>query len=350
MFPTRYEVIEGPLNGGMGSVYKCKDVTLARFVAIKVLQNVADERRMADEIDALLKLRSKHVVQVYDLVPVEAGRAVVQEFIEGNDLWRRDGHPVSVAQKYRCLWQIASGIADIHDAGVIHRDIKPNNMKIDPEGVIKIFDFGLARNNGVNASTLGFIGTYGFAAPELFDGRVAFTPAVDTYAFGATAIHLIAGQLPEDMRRPMPPQALPVGFFERLNSGLSGDVVRLLEACMHMDPSRRPLMASVRDELAKHLLFDKHQALAVHKGHPYYLNKDNRTVSARWDGVGSVRITYDGMKFFVEEVEGEVFINYMPATANQLLPESCVLALGASTRGNMRMYITFDLSRPEVVL
>jgi len=305
---------------------------------------------MVDEINALLKLRSKHVVQVFDLLPIDGGRAIVQEFVEGADLWDTDAHPAGVEKTYQYLWQIAAGIADIHGAGVIHRDIKPNNMKIDPEGVIKIFDFGLARTEGVEASTLGFAGTFGFAAPELFLRPAVFTPAVDTYAFGATAIHLIAGGLPAQMRRPAQPVALPEGYLNSLNSGLSPDVLQTIESCLSMDSSNRPRMSSVRDTLAKHLLLDKHQALAVHQGTPHYLNKDNRTVNARWDGVGSVRISYDGMRFYVAEVSGEVFINYGQAQVNQSLPGSCVLALGGPHRGASRRYITFDLSHPEVVL
>lgn len=350
MFPRRYEIIEGPLNGGMSSVYKCKDSTLSRHVAIKIMQDAANERRMIDEIEALLKLRSKHVVQVFDLLPMQGGRAVVQEFIEGPDLWGPEAHPANADETYRYLWQIASGIADIHAAGVIHRDIKPNNMKIDPEGVVKIFDFGLARNEGCDASTLGFAGTFGFAAPELFVRPAIFTPAVDTYAFGATAIHLIAGELPVHMRRAAQPQALPERYLDQLNSGLARDVLQILESCLHIEPAQRPQMSSVRDIIAKHLLLNKHQALAVYQGAPHYLNTNNRTVSISWTGVGSVRISYDGMRFFVEEVNGEVFINYGLAEIDQPLPASCVLALGAPQRGAQRKYITFDLSHPEVVL
>ncbi|WP_267104391.1 serine/threonine protein kinase [Xanthomonas sacchari] len=334
----------------MGSVYKCKDSVLSRHVAIKVIQDAKNEHRMVDEINALLKLRSKHVVQVFDLLPIAGGRAIVQEFVEGEDLWDVDMHPTGAEETYKYLWQIASGIADIHGAGVIHRDIKPNNMKIDPEGVIKIFDFGLARTKGIEAATLGFAGTFGFAAPELFLNPAVFTPAVDTYAFGATAIHFIAGGLPAHMRRPAQPTALQEGYLDRFESGLSRDVLRTLESCLNMDSKNRPQMSSVRDTLARHLLLNKHQALAVYQGTPHYLNKDNQSVKVRWDDIGSVRISYDGMRFYVAEVDGEVFINYGQAQVNQSLPESCVLALGGPHRGASRKYITFDLSHPEVVL
>lgn len=350
MFPERYKIIDGPLNGGMSSVYLCKDTILERYVAIKVLQEVTESRRMADEISALLKLRSKHVVQVLDLLEVGEGHGIVQEYVEGHDLCHLPALPTDAEATYKHLWQIAAGIADIHLAGVIHRDVKPNNMKIDPEGVIKIFDFGLARDQNRNSSTMGFVGTYGFAAPELFDAPATFTFAVDVYAFGATALHVVAKGIPAALRTPTRPTGLPALFFDQFNSGLSDEVLRLLESCMDVNPNRRPTMQVVRDALARHLLHDRHQALAVYQGQPHLLTKSKRSVTASWANVASVKISYDGFRFFVAELSGEVYINYGLATQGQSLPESCVVALGAPERGAARKYITFDLSHPEVVL
>ena len=102
--------------------------------------------------------------------------------------------PTTANEFLLTVYPIAEGIADIHAHGRVHRDIKRGNMKYDAEGCLKIFDFGMARNASVNASTLGLVGTRGYMAPELFDrgsdGRVSFTPAVDVFAFGATALAL----------------------------------------------------------------------------------------------------------------------------------------------------------------
>ena len=124
---------------------------------------------MDDELAALLKMRSKHVVQIYDLCKFpDKCIGIIQEFIDGKDLLESFAPPTSIDSYYRQLWQIASGISDIHAVGVIHRDIKPNNMKVDPEGVIKIFDFGLARDAGPAAATVGFVGTPGLEmAPQI---------------------------------------------------------------------------------------------------------------------------------------------------------------------------------------
>lgn len=164
----------------MGSVLPCKDLTLQRDVAIKVIHGATHRRRMLDELSALAKMRSKHVVQVYDVLqPSRDEIGIVQEFISGVDLFDEGASPDDTTGFYKQIWQIASGISDIHALGVIHRDIKPNNMKIDSEGVVKIFDFGLARDEGPSAATMGFVGTRGFAAPELYRGPVRFTKAVD---------------------------------------------------------------------------------------------------------------------------------------------------------------------------
>ncbi|CAG0958073.1 partial Serine/threonine-protein kinase PrkC, partial [Anaerolineales bacterium] len=167
--PKRYTPLGDSDSGGFSKVIYCTDNHLDRKVAIKFIQDENEKKLILKELRALLKMRSKHVVQVYDIVKGENDSlGIVEEFIEGDLLWDSD-YPQQSADNYlKTLWQIASGIADIHKAGVIHRDIKPNNMKLDAEGIVKIFDFGLAKQEGLDAKTKGFKGTYGFAAPELF--------------------------------------------------------------------------------------------------------------------------------------------------------------------------------------
>lgn len=157
--PKRYCQTGSVAKGGFGDVLFCEDIHLQRKVAIKFLQDPADIRRLLDELRALLLMRSKHVVQVLDIIPSSTGVVgIVEEFIDGDDLWNSPLPRTSPDQYLKTLWQIAHGIADIHSADVIHRDIKPNNMKFDAEGIVKIFDFGLARDEGPTAETNGFIG------------------------------------------------------------------------------------------------------------------------------------------------------------------------------------------------
>ncbi|HEY0333598.1 MAG TPA: serine/threonine-protein kinase [Stenotrophomonas sp.] len=334
----------------MGVVYPCQDEILDRRVAVKVIQGGVEQRRILDEVRALLKLRSKHVVQVYDLLKLEDGAiAIVQEFVEGNDLFNPVTQAAGTEQLYKQLWQVATGICDIHRANVIHRDIKPNNMKVDHEGVIKIFDFGLARDEGPDASTMGFVGTRGFAAPELFRDAVTFTPAIDVYAFGATALYLSSRDLPPELLA-APPTPVSPSYMQGIAGGLAPDIGNAIASCLAPHAADRPSMETVKNLLSRYLLVNRHQGLLVYQGQPSYLNSSNRTVSANLPGMGGLRIYYDGLDFVVQAVDGSVYINNQLARANQLLPGSCVIALGAPEHAARRRYITFDLSSPEVVL
>jgi serine/threonine protein kinase len=350
LIADRYEVVGRALAGGMAQVIPCRDLILERQVAIKIMPGSAHRRRVRDELSALLKMRSKHVVQVYDvLVLDEDDLAIVQEFVHGDDLFDPKFAPTSAGAYQKLIWQISAGIADIHSLGVIHRDIKPNNMKMDPEGVIKIFDFGLARDEGLNAATMGFVGTKGFAAPELYNSDVRFTSAVDTYAFGATALYLGMQDLPFELKQ-QPPAFPPAQYFSALPFALHVEVTRILEACLDEDPMFRPSMVEVRDVLARHILCDKHKALIVFRGNASYLDAANRTVSLTLPSMGEIEIGYDGFSFQVSRFAGDVFINNRRCAVADILPGACVVTLGAPEHQNRRKYITFDLSNPEIVL
>jgi serine/threonine-protein kinase len=349
--PDRYTQVALPASGGFSDVICCKDNHLDRKVAIKFIQDESNIKLLLKELSALLQMRSKHVVQVYDIVQGEHDSiGIVEEFVEGEDLWDSDFPRKSEGNYLKTLWQIAAGIADIHKAGVIHRDIKPNNMKLDAEWIVKIFDFGLAKDEGMKAKTKGFKGTPGFAAPELFgDATVAFTQAIDTYAFGATARFLACQDLPPSMKK-SPPQPVTGGVFSKLPISIPTELTGLLDMCLSYEPTLRPSMATVRDELAKHLLRDRHQALAVYNGKPFFINAGNRSAGLDLPTIGKVEIAYDSLRFLVYVATGEVFINNSPATPGESIPGSCVVALGGAHRKNARAYITFDVSNPEVVL
>lgn len=346
----RYQADGKRLAGGMAAVFPCRDMVLERHVAIKVMPGSANQRRVRDELSALLKMRSKHVVQVYDVLRIDTDDlGIVQEFIDGKDLFDKDLAPKTEIDYLKLIWQISAGIADIHDLGVIHRDIKPNNMKVDPEGVVKIFDFGLAREEGPKASTVGFVGTPGFAAPELYLANPTFTPAVDTYAFGITALYLGLQNLPPELLN-RPPIISSKNHFTSIPIKLNSEVIAVLNSCLHADPSKRPLMRDVCKVLARHLLYDRHKALVVFQGKASYLDSQHRSVSLRLPSIGEVDIAYDGHCFKVQRVSGDVFVNNHQVSAGDALPGACVVALGSAELKARRKYITFDLSNPEIVL
>ena len=235
----RYEPTGATAAGGMGEIIECVDSHLQRRVIIKRLQVGVEDRRLIDEQKALAQLRSKHVVQLYDIIELadreKHDKAIVIEFIEGENL---DVGSFKADRKYlNVLWQIACGLRDIHDAGVIHRDIKPNNIRLDKEGVIKIIDFGLARSDD-NAKTRSVIGTPIFMAPELWsDKTVSFDRSIDVYAFGATSLALLNGSAPTELAR-QPPEPVPLTTLRAGLVGLQPDIVALIHACLTTESSQ----------------------------------------------------------------------------------------------------------------
>jgi len=220
----RYEPTGATSAGGMGEIIECIDLHLQRRVIIKRLQADIEARRLLDEQRALAKVRSKHVVQLYDIVELtdrrKTEKAIVLEFIEGNNLGINSFKPDR--DYLKVLWQIAGGLKDIHAAGVIHRDIKPDNIRIDVEGVVKIIDFGLARST-VDAKTRSIIGTPIFMAPELWgDETISFNASIDVYAFGATSLALLTSSPPEGAYQ----TASPGNFFTIAGSSPVGAITR----------------------------------------------------------------------------------------------------------------------------
>lgn len=272
------------------------------------------------------------------------------ERINGPDLISSFARPKNPTEFYLKIWQIASGISDIHNVDIVHRDIKPNNMKLDHEGIIKIFDFGLARNTQRNASTLGFVGTHGFSAPELYAENPFFTTSVDTYAFGATALFLATGNLPPEVLKAYG-APVPNDLFKNLPIAISSEIEKLLQSTLSHSPEDRPNMVTIKEALEKHILYNRHQALVVHREKSTYLNHKKSSITLAVENVGSIDVHYDGMNFVITRAEGEVFINNTHVVSGSTIPTSCVLAIGGSHRKNWeRSFITFDLSHPEINL
>ncbi|OAG77371.1 protein kinase [Acetobacter malorum] len=349
IFSNRYSCKISPMQGGMATVYQCRDLILERDVAIKIMSRGMEARRFQDEIAGLTKIRSKHVVQIYDVIIEDGQIGIVQEFINGLDLFDPRFNPKTTDEILRILWQIASGIADIHHMGLIHRDIKPNNMKIDHEGILKIFDFGLSRPDGPRAETVGFVGTIGFAAPEQYNGIGQFTNAVDVYAFGATALYLLSGKILSVTEQNDINSKLE-NYFKNLNFIIPNEVIEIIKRCFAIQAQDRPNINEVRDLLAKFLLFDRHKALVVMGSKVQYLDCMNKKINLRYQEISSVSIEYNSLDFIVSSVSGDFYVNNGRVFPGFILPGACVLTFGAPELRHKRAYVTFDLSHPEVVV
>lgn len=353
---SRYVPTGAIAAGGIGSVVFCEDKNLDRNVAVKFVQIGGEHRRLLDELAALQRIRSKHVVEIFDVAYFPPGHrmGIVEEFIEGDDLTARVGNVVPGDDFVRLIYQMATGLADIHAVGVVHRDIKPSNMRIDKEGILKIIDFNLARLTD-EAHTHGFIGTPGFAAPELYGpGNVSFDAKIDVYALGVTAWTLLHGaKLPADLaaRPPRPGQWKTRGGSLGVPAGKVDSVLlNLLEACISDSPNARPTAGKISERASQVLLRGQHRALFVDEaGNPFELHVGKPPVTLR-GSYGQVSIEYTGLDFRVTALAGEVWVNNSRVVIGSMMPKGCVIVLGDPERGVSRMSITMDVAHPEVVL
>src|SRR6476660_5410340 len=183
-----YEVLSLLGQGGMGEVYRARDTTLKRDVALKVLPAtfLRDHERMARfqrEAEVLASLDHPNIGQIHGIVDSEDSRGLVLALIEGPTLAdRMAAGPLALEETVAISKQIIEALEYAHDRGVVHRDLKPANIKITPEGVVKVLDFGLAKvledeppkSSLVNSSTLTMghtragviLGTAAYMSPE----------------------------------------------------------------------------------------------------------------------------------------------------------------------------------------
>ncbi|MBD2232094.1 serine/threonine-protein kinase [Phormidium tenue] len=352
--PDRYRPDGTILKGGMSSVLPCIDLVLERKVAIKVLSTGSEFSRVQDEIKALQKIRSNHVVQIYDIVvgssQSERVIGIVEEYLQGVDLTCIDSKELNAGDFLKIIFQISSGLSDIHEQGLVHRDIKPTNMKYDQEGLLKIFDFGLTRIQGLNSHTQGFKGTPCFAAPELCTrGHVFFTEAVDVYAFGITILSLFQKDLPEGMLQIPPDLSHVPSFREVIHFAVPDPVIDLLDLTLDEVPDNRPKVQTIRDTVKKYLLSNRHRAIIATPQRTYSLEEKNQAVRLSYTNFGQIEIVYNGLDFKVLNVSGSVFINNTTCKKGDLLPGSCVITLG-DEKSPSREFFTVDISHPEVVI
>lgn len=201
--------IETPLGrGGMGTVYLGKQISLDREVAVKVLATELAEdplflERLEREARTMARLRHPNIVAVHDFQKLgEGGAAIVMEFIEGGslrELLRRHPQGLPVNEALRIIRQIAAGLEAAHACGVIHRDMKPENVLIGSDGMARVTDFGLALPLHESRARLTLtgttVGTVEYMAPEQLRGGDLDT-RLDIFALGVISYELLTGQTP----------------------------------------------------------------------------------------------------------------------------------------------------------
>src|SRR5262245_43016597 len=205
IFHSRYEIL-GPLGrGGMGMVYKARDRTLDEVVAIKVLRpDFAQDPRMADRFKSEIKLarriRHRNVCGIHDYGEDRGLLYISMELIEGVDLKRtlREHGALATDTAYDVAIQVAEGLQAVHDAGVIHRDLKTPNIMLDGAGVARLMDFGVAKRHGEGTAATAsgqILGTPEYMSPEQAQGRRVDYRS-DIYALGIVTYEIFTGRVP----------------------------------------------------------------------------------------------------------------------------------------------------------
>ncbi|GMR21279.1 MAG: hypothetical protein BMS9Abin36_1879 [Gammaproteobacteria bacterium] len=247
---TDYEIDSVIAEGGMATVYKCKQISLDRPVAVKVLsqqlmrQHPAIVDYFEQESLIIAKLSHPNIIHVIDRGISGGLPFFVMEFVEGRTLDRilsRDR--LDVTQKLDIAVQIVKAMAYAHRNGVIHRDIKPSNILVDSEGNVQIMDFGISQlitkgdDKAVTDSLV--MGTEAYMSPEQKVGVNTLTTATDMYSLGLVLYEMFTGERPD-----IPPRQ-PSGF----DANNPTYIDKLIMACLEPNPGSRPDAVYVRDQL-----------------------------------------------------------------------------------------------------
>ncbi|WP_344057081.1 serine/threonine-protein kinase, partial [Sphaerisporangium rubeum] len=239
--------------GGMGEVWRGEDIVLARTVAVKVLlpgrsDDPGFAARFQGEARAMATINHPGVVDVYDYgvsdVPGAGPTAyLVMRFVDGEPLDRLLARLGRIAPEpaVELIAQAASALQAVHDGGIVHRDVKPGNLLVRPDGTLVLTDFGIARAEvGHRLTDAGMVlGTAAYCAPEQAEGQPV-TPAVDIYALGVVAYECLAGRRPFDGDTPV---TIALKHIREDPPPLPPDIpppVRhLVERALSKDPARR---------------------------------------------------------------------------------------------------------------
>ena len=245
----RYRRVRRLGSGGMASVYLAEDTLLGRPVAIKRLATEAPEeslRRFRHEARIGASLNHPGLVAVYDSIAEDDGLLIVMEYVEGRSLSELiDDGPLPAEQVADVIGQVAEALDHAHRNGVVHRDVKPSNILVRDDGVVKLADLGIARTlDGSRITATGSVfGTLAYIAPERLSGEPDGPPA-DVYSLAAVAYEALSGRRAQQASTPAELVRLagqgPVPELREAWPEAPPAASRLLRGGLDPDPARRP--------------------------------------------------------------------------------------------------------------
>lgn len=247
----KYEILSELGRGGMGTVYRARDPVLDRVLALKtmspaILAEPGMRERFLREARSAARLQHPNIVTIYEFGEVEGAPFIAMEYLEGDDLVDaiEKGRLADLGARLGVLIQLAEGLAYAHRHGVVHRDVKPANVHVLPDGSVKIVDFGIAWLEGGSGVTRTgvLLGTPSYMAPEQFTGE-AIDHRVDQWAVGVLLYELVSG------RRPFEASTVPSLIYRILHSppppldpgllSLPRPLVGIVERALCKEPARR---------------------------------------------------------------------------------------------------------------
>ncbi|HTU20434.1 MAG TPA: serine/threonine-protein kinase [Gemmataceae bacterium] len=276
----RYRVL-GPLGaGGMGMVFKAEHRLMERTVALKIIHKELTRRaesveRFRQEVKAAARLSHANIATAYDAEHAGDLHFLVMEYVEGTTLDQvvRSRGPLPVAQACDIARQASLGLQHAHERGMIHRDIKPQNLLLTPAGQVKILDFGLARycresSSGSLTAPGDILGTLDYLAPEqALDARQADVRA-DIYSLGCTLYFLLAGRPPfpdgSALQKLLAHQRRKAAALAGIRPDIPDELIRIVERLMAKEPVQRFQTASeVAEQLAPFAAGDRLLSVAA---------------------------------------------------------------------------------------
>ena len=275
----RYRVVRHLGEGGMGVVYEATHTVIGRTVAVKVLRERHVDRpevagRLMNEAKLASSIRNQHIVDIFDFGETSDGRTfVAMELCEGTSFAQvlREGGPLEEKRAARIALQVADALGAAHDAGVIHRDVKPENVFLLPQDggdFVKVLDFGISKalrgpgtdgEEGVRLTHTGMVlGTPLYMSPEQARGEEGIDHRVDVYALGIILYETLTGELPFSGSNYLSViaevQHRPVVRPREMRPDLSTGMERIVLRAMHRDrDARYPSMGALAEDL-RHLL------------------------------------------------------------------------------------------------
>jgi hypothetical protein len=263
-----YEILGELSRGGMGVVFKARQVSLKRVVALKMLRDgvlagPGELARFRREAEAVARLQHPHVVQIHEIGEAEGRPFFSLEYVEGGSLAQKlGGTPLPSRQAALLAEPLARAVHAAHQRGIIHRDLKPANVLLTADGQPKITDFGLARHLDADPGQTpsgAVVGTPSYMAPEQAGGKARQAgPAADVYALGAILYELLTGRPPFRAATPLD-TVLQVMSEEpvppsRLQPKVARDLETICLKCLNKEPDRRYASAAdLADDLHRYL-------------------------------------------------------------------------------------------------